>query len=121
MFRSPSADRALNAICPYFTMFPLNFPLGILSRQAKEGEAVLDPFCGRGTTSFAARLSGLESLGVDSSPVATAVTAAKLVSTTPGMIVRSAKEILENVEPRQFPRGDCGECRRSDLVATLSA
>lgn len=109
VLRAPSAEVTLNAICPYFTMFPLDFPLGILSHRAKEGDSVLDPFCGRGTTNFAARLSGLPSLGVDSSPVATAVTAAKLVTTTPSMIVRSAREILENFEPRNMPRGEFWE------------
>ena len=44
---------ALNGICPYFTMFPLEFPLGVLLRHAKRGEAVLDPFAGRGTTLYA--------------------------------------------------------------------
>ena len=70
-------DAALNSICPYFTMFPLEFPLGILKRNAKEGSIVLDPFCGRGTTNYAARLLGLSSVGVDSSPVAAAIARAK--------------------------------------------
>ena len=63
----------LNAICPYFTMFPLSFPLGILDRHARKGQRVLDPFCGRGTTNFAARFLDLPALGIDSSPVAAAI------------------------------------------------
>ena len=39
----------LNAVCPYFTMFPLEFPLRILA-EAQADHWVLDPFCGRGTT-----------------------------------------------------------------------
>lgn len=106
MRRLESADLALNAICPYFTMFPLDFPLEILRRRSCAGEVVLDPFCGRGTTNYAARLTGLKSLGVDSSPVATAVTAAKLVSTTPTMILRTAREILAGREARWIPDGE---------------
>ncbi|CAL1241131.1 DNA methyltransferase [Candidatus Methylocalor cossyra] len=49
-------------------MFPLDFPLNILKRRAHAGDVVHDPFCGRGTTNYAARLLGLSSLGVDSSP-----------------------------------------------------
>lgn len=45
----------LNAVCPYFTMFPLDFPYQHLL-DAQPGEWVLDPFCGRGTTNYAARL-----------------------------------------------------------------
>src|SRR5690606_41868113 len=51
---------SLNTVCPYYTMFPLEFPLARLAR-AKPGEWVLDPFCGRGTTMYAARLRGLRS------------------------------------------------------------
>jgi len=94
----------LNAICPYFTMFPLEFPLRVLQRRARKGERVLDPFCGRGTTNFAARLLGLDSLGVDSSPVAAAITASKLVSTTCEAIVTEARKILASREPSRVPK-----------------
>ena len=52
---------ALNAVCPYFTMFPLEFPLAVL-RSAPRNALVADPFCGRGTTIYAARYLGLKSL-----------------------------------------------------------
>lgn len=97
---------ALNGICPYFTMFPLDFPLNILKRRAREGDVVLDPFCGRGTTNFAARLVGLQSLGVDSSPVAAAITASKLVMTTVDDILSEARRILTEREPRITPASE---------------
>ena len=97
---------ALNGSCPYFTMFPLGFPLNILKRRACEGDHVLDPFCGRGTTNFAARLVGLKSLGVDSSPVAVAITASKLVTTTVDDILTEAGQILAKGEARQIPVGE---------------
>jgi hypothetical protein len=99
-------DKALNGICPYFTMFPLEFPLNILKRKARPGDVVLDPFCGRGTTNFAARLLGLRSLGVDSNPVAAAITAAKLATTTVDDILAEARRILTEEEARQIPGGD---------------
>lgn len=84
----------LNAICPYFTMFPLDFPLGILKTHAKPNARILDPFCGRGTTNFAARLLGLRTVGIDASRVAAAATQAKLVAPTPKEIIDTAKIIL---------------------------
>jgi hypothetical protein len=69
---------ALNAICPYFTMFPLEYPLRVLRMHRKDRPIIMDPFCGRGTTLFAARQLGLRARGVDSSPVAVAIARAKL-------------------------------------------
>ncbi len=54
-------DYALNAICPYFTMFPLEYPLRIIEKHKKSNPLVVDPFCGRGTTIYAARRVGLRS------------------------------------------------------------
>lgn len=97
---------ALNGICPYFTMFPLCFPLDILRRQAREGDRVLDPFCGRGTTNFAARLLGLTSLGVDSSAVATAITASKIVTTSADDILEEARRIIAEREACHIPASE---------------
>ncbi|GAB4355060.1 MAG: DNA methyltransferase [Gammaproteobacteria bacterium] len=104
-----NAETVLNGICPYFTMFPLDFPLDILKRRAKAGDLVLDPFCGRGTTNFAARLVGMHSLGVDSSPVAAAITASKLVTSTVDEILNEARRILAEQEPRHMPDGEFWE------------
>jgi DNA methylase len=100
---------ALNAICPYFTMFPLDFPKGILDRHAKREQRVLDPFCGRGTTNFAARLSGLDTLGVDSNSVAAAVTAAKLVPAKAKTVVSVAQNIIESIPSVRMPQGEFWE------------
>jgi hypothetical protein len=95
---------ALNAVCPYYTMYPLSFPLGILERHGKRGEWVLDPFCGRGTTNFAARLQGQPSFGIDSSPVAAALALAKTVYVSPRAVVECARSILEEEhEPNDIP------------------
>ncbi|MGX8010993.1 DNA methyltransferase [Mesorhizobium sp. ORM8.1] len=86
-------------------MFPLAFPLSVLSR-AVAGDLVLDPFCGRGTTNYAARLMGLASVGIDSSPVAAAITAAKLIDPHPVEIVAEAVAILANIETGEVPQGE---------------
>jgi hypothetical protein len=106
-----SAPTALNAICPYFTMFPLDFPLRVLKRRAHRGEWVLDPFCGRGTTNYASRLLGLPSVGIDSSPVAVALTEAKLAVTTARAITGAARRILAAVgdTKNELPKGEFWE------------
>jgi hypothetical protein len=103
---SPAHVGSLNAICPYFTMFPLAFPRKILEAYARKGQRVLDPFCGRGTTNFAARLAGLDTVGVDSNPVAAAITSAKLATTTPDAVVRAARRILDEAARVKIPPGE---------------
>jgi hypothetical protein len=102
---SMSDSHALNALCPYYTMFPIDFPLRHLEGIDK-GDWVFDPFCGRGTTAFAARLRGVNSVGLDVNPVAVAIARAKLVSSTPGEIVRLAELAIRNAAPDRKPRGD---------------
>lgn len=101
------SNDALNAVCPYYTMYPLNFPLRVLKEHGDEGDWVLDPFCGRGTTNFAARLRKMPSVGVDSSPVAAALAQAKLASAGPGRVVACARAILKAAkEPTELPSGE---------------
>ena len=88
----------LNAVCPYYTMFPLDLPLGVISKLSNRDLTVADPFCGRGTTNFAARLMGHRTLGMDVSPVATAIAKAKLADTTAEEVVREARIILGSDE-----------------------
>lgn len=95
----------LNSICPYYTMFPLNFPFDKLA-SANQGDWILDPFCGRGTTNYAARLRGLPSYGIDCSPIASAIASAKFVNLSPELIYHTCSEIIKNSpEPEDIPQG----------------
>ena len=97
---------ALNAICPYFTMFPLEYPLRVLTRHRKKKPIVMDPFCGRGTTLFAARSLGLESWGIDTSPVAVAIAKAKLSNATAEDALCLAHLLIEGMEPKGIPQDE---------------
>lgn len=99
-----AASLRLHTICPYYTMFPLVFPFQAL-RRARRGEWVLDPFCGRGTTAFAARLRGLPSVGVDSNPLAAAVAASKLVAPALVEVVEIARDALSVPTGEPAPTG----------------
>ncbi|MCD6495417.1 DNA modification methylase [Candidatus Bipolaricaulota bacterium] len=106
----PTSTRApllrLNTVCPYYTMFPLEFPLQRLTKAQKDAW-VLDPFCGRGTTVFAARLLGLGCVGIDSNPIAAAIAAAKLSNTTAQAVIDLAHSILAQTKaPNKVPEGE---------------
>ena len=109
---------ALNAICPYFTMFPLEFPLHILERRARGAELVFDPFVGRGTTLYAARQRGVRAIGMDSSPVAVAIARAKLAAISISEAIGLARGILEAESQVVPPNGAFWE--RAFHPATLT-
>lgn len=94
----------LNAICPYYTMFPLEFPMSLL-RNKPRSLIVLDPFCGRGTTNYAARHLGFRSYGFDTSQVAVAIAKAKLASTTIDSVVELARQYIQKPSTYEVPDG----------------
>jgi SAM-dependent methyltransferase len=98
----------LNAVCPYYTMFPLDFPLGQL-KLYPDARRVLDPFCGRGTTLYAARLTGRQAVGIDINPVAVAIARAKTVQASPAPVMRLARRILRDMGEVDIPEGEFWE------------
>lgn len=90
-------ETRLNDICPYFTRYELGFPMAFLHPAVKE-DRVLDPFCGSGTSLFAARLAGLYAVGIDSNPVAVVVARAKLANVSIADVVERAVSVLKGGE-----------------------
>lgn len=97
---------ALNAICPYFTMFPLEYPLRVLKVHRKDRTIVMDPFCGRGTTLFAARQLGLAARGIDSSPVAVAIAQAKLCQVDTDATLKLAQSYIDSTQVGEIPTSE---------------
>jgi hypothetical protein len=93
---------AFNAICPYYTMFPLEFPLRLLKKHKADSPTVFDPFCGRGTTIYAARKLGLRSYGLDTSPIAAAIAQAKLASADIETVISLAETLIRKA-PSHVP------------------
>lgn len=101
---TPTQKKALNGICPYFTMFPLEYPLRVLRRNKNKNTVILDPFCGRGTSLFAARQLNLEAWGIDTSPVAVAIAKAKLATTDFETPLTLASELISKNAPLDIPQ-----------------
>lgn len=95
-------DYAFNAICPYYTMFPLEYPMGIINKHRKSSPVLLDPFCGRGTTLYAARRFNFPSYGLDTSAIATAIARAKLARASLDQVLKLAEELLQ-ATPSELP------------------
>ena len=54
---------------PYYAMFPVDFAFHVVSAYSKVGDAVLDPFAGRASSTYAAAILGRQSLGIEINPV----------------------------------------------------
>jgi len=110
----------LNSICPYYTMFPLTYPFRVLS-EARRSHVLLDPFCGRGTSLYAARLKGMKAYGIDSNPVAAAVATSKLLLTSSKSVYDLCQAILQDCQmPENIPTGLFWEiCYHKDTLVEL--
>jgi hypothetical protein len=54
---------------PYYAMFPRAFADGVVARYTQPGDAVLDPFAGRGTALFSAAKQERVGIGMELNPV----------------------------------------------------
>lgn len=80
-FRESSNSKSIHSIHPYPAKFIKEIPGTLLDiLPIPEGTAVLDPFCGSGTTLVEAQDRGFESYGVDLNPIACLISKVK---TTP--------------------------------------
>lgn len=71
---------AWHSMCSYLGAFPPALANYFIRYFTHEGDIVMDPFSGRGTTSLEAKLLNRKSIATDLNPVALALTEAKNVS-----------------------------------------
>lgn len=80
---------------PYYAMFPISFVRKSIERHCPPSGRVLDPFCGRGTTTFVASASGRQAFGTDTNPVAWIYASAKLdPCKNATLLLKRTKEIV---------------------------
>ena len=72
-------DRYSHSIHPYPAKLIAHIPYFFLNsrKYIKQGEIVLDPFCGSGTTLLEASLSGINAYGADANPLARLISKCK--------------------------------------------
>lgn len=68
----------LHSLCSYFAMFPPQLASVFIRWLTQPGDAVYDPFAGRGTVPLEATLHGRVGYGADANPLAHALTSAKV-------------------------------------------
>ena len=83
-------------------MFPESFAADWIEKLTSRGEAILDPFCGRGTLPFQALLMGRRAIGVDVNEVAYCVTRAKTNAPTLASVRRRLRELESRFVPELY-------------------
>jgi DNA modification methylase len=54
---------------PYYAMFPVRFAFEVVQNHSQEGDFIIDPFAGRGSSIYAGGVLGRHSLGIEINPV----------------------------------------------------
>jgi hypothetical protein len=72
----------LHSMCSYLGCFPPAVPRRIIDEWVPEGNTILDPFCGSGTTLIEAIQLGHPCFGLDLNPLAVALSTAKVQPVT---------------------------------------
>src|SRR5258708_27582344 len=54
---------------PYYAMFPMEFAFNVVRDNSRPGDAILDPFAGRGSSVYAAVALGRVGYGIEINPV----------------------------------------------------
>jgi DNA modification methylase len=54
---------------PYYAMFPLDFAFEVVEKYSRQGDFIIDPFAGRGSSIYAGSVLGRHSLGIEINPV----------------------------------------------------
>lgn len=105
-FSKRSAAPRIESIHPYPAKFIGEIPRAFLSNlPIPAGTAVLDPFCGSGTTLLEAQRAGLKSVGVDLNPIACLISRVK-TSPLPERFIEIASrvcDIAKKSEPTDAP------------------
>lgn len=74
---SPRWGHSMHTMCSYQGMYPAKLAHYFIQRYSNEGDLVVDPFSGRGTTVLQARAEGRRTVGNDLSELAYVLTRAK--------------------------------------------
>lgn len=83
----------LHTICSYMAMFPPAVPHYFISEYTNEGDVVLDPFSGRGTTVLQACAMNRKGIGNDKNPLAYLLTKSKCEVPQKGRIISRIKKL----------------------------
>lgn len=95
-------DKATHFIHPYPAKLLVNIPYFFLSNDilSKQGDNVIDPFCGSGTVLLEAILAGRNAIGADSNPLARLISLVKTTKLDIDKLSISVEELKKKIPDR---------------------
>lgn len=96
-----TAESRWAGIGPYYAMFPTAFADEIIRKHTRPGDAVLDPFAGRGTAVFSAATQNRHATGIEINPVGYVYATAKLKPGGHTAVARRLQELAETAQGYQ--------------------
>jgi len=100
-----TAARRWEGMGPYYAMFPTRFADEVVRRYTRPGDAVLDPFAGRGTAVFSAAHQGRSGYGVEICPVGWVYASTKLQPATESRVLARLQDLVR-LGPKYAPVAD---------------
>jgi hypothetical protein len=95
-----SDDAGIHAIHPYPAKFISSIPRALItSLGIVPGTAVLDPFCGAGTTLVVAQELGIPSIGIDLNPIACLISRVKTTPLPSAGLTPTALRVVQTAHP----------------------
>ncbi|RYE55555.1 MAG: restriction endonuclease, partial [Sphingobacteriales bacterium] len=91
-----------HSMCSYLGAFPPTLASYFIKYFSNEGDVVMDPFSGRGTTALEAKILGRETIATDLNPIAIALTEAKNVSLDKQEVLDRIDELERKYDPALY-------------------
>ena len=102
----------------YWARKPHNVVAEYIKCYSKEGDIVLDPFCGSGPTPLEAIKLGRKAVAVDLDPMATFITRMTGIPADVGKVKAAFNEIKQSCAERinELYKTECGECGKEAII-----
>ena len=114
-FASRTAPSPIEALHPYPAKFVADLPRRLLDiLPVPRGTAVLDPFCGSGTTLVECQRRGLPAVGVDLNPIACLISQVKTSPLAAGLAAAAAAVVGQAAGRKQASKASVPELPRLD-------
>lgn len=81
---------------PYYAMFPLTFAFDVVDHYTRQGESVLDPFAGRGSSVYAAAVRERSGVAIEINPVGWIYGRAKLDTSSKQWVKRRLNKVKQH-------------------------